>query len=433
MYDICVIGAGWAGFNAAIRAKELGAKKVILIEKREIGGTCLNRGCIPTKVLVHSAKSFSSVKKSKEFGVSVGDISLDFSHIIQRKDETILKLKSGMQFLLKQKDIQVINGVAEFLSNNEVSVNGETIVADYFVVAIGSKPLELPSLKFDGKHIISSDDVLKLNTLPKDILIVGGGVIGCEFASIFSQLGVQVTIIELMDRILPLEDREISVKLATAFKKNGIEIITGKSAQRSDANKFEKVLVCVSRKANLESLNLDKIGIEKDENGIKTDKFLKTSAKNVYAAGDCTGKSMLAHSASMEGRLAIENIFLKPNGVNYEAIPNCIFTDPAVASCGISQARAEELNIPVQVGKFDFRGLGMAHILGATDGFIKIIVHKDTHKIIGASILGAEATELISALTLAIQKQLDISDIRNTVFAHPTLSEAIWEAANTIR
>lgn len=426
-YDLAVIGAGWAGFNAAKRAKELGLK-VALIEKEKIGGTCLNRGCIPTKALIQSAKVYTLTKKSQNFGIEIPRPQINLPEIQTRKEKIVQQLHQGLEFLLK--DIEIIPGQAHILTNNTIEVEQKKITAKFLLIATGSQPLELKEIKFDGCKIISSNEILNLKEIPASLLIIGGGVIGCEFASLFSTLGTQVSLIEKMPQLLPGEDSEVARKLELLFKKRGIKVGTNTDAVGFDLKNYGLVLLAIGRMPNTKDLHLDKLGVNVEKERIITDEYLRTNIPNIYAAGDCTGKFMLAHYASYQGCIAAENIACPntPKKADNPNIPNCIFTDPEIASVGLKEQEAKAKGIDIKVNKFDFLGSGMARILDETEGLIKIISKEDTHKIIGGSIIGPRATELISILTLAVSTGLTISQIKETIFAHPTLSESIFEA-----
>lgn len=426
-YDLAIIGAGWAGFNAAQRAKQLGLK-VCLIEKGRIGGTCLNVGCIPTKTLIQSAKVYTLTKKAPAFGVDVADARINILKIQERKDKIIQDLRQGMQFLLKGIDYR--NGQAKILSPEELKVVGEVIRTRFILIATGAKPMELSEIKFEAKKIISSDEILNLKEIPQTLLIIGGGVIGCEFASLFSTLGSEVSIIEKMPQLLPGLDSEIARKLETVFKKKKIKVNTNTDAKSSDLKSYDLVLLCVGRTPQIADLDLGGIGLRLEKNRITTDEYLKTNIPNIYAAGDCTAKIMLAHNAAYQGRVAAENVVCTagPKKVITDNVVNCIFTDPEIAAIGLSEEEAKNKNIEVRMDRFDFRASGAARILEETDGFMKIISDRKTEQILGASLIGPRATELIGILTLAISSSLKISQVQNTVFAHPTLSECISDA-----
>ncbi len=325
------------------------------------------------------------------------------------------------------KGVDYINGEAQILSPQELKVGNKNLKARFILIASGSRPMEISGLKLDAKKIISSDDILNLKEIPKSLLIIGGGVIGCEFASLFSILGAQVSIVELMPQLLPGIDKEIAKKLETVFKKRAIKVNTNTNALALNLDNYDLVLLCVGRTAETGGLDLDKVGIKLDKGRIIVNEYLNTSVSNIYAAGDCSAKVMLAHFAAYQGRLAVENMVSpdKLKKADSENIPNCIFTEPQIASVGLTEENAAEKGIEIKVNKFDFLGSGMARILDETEGFVKIISDKKTDIIIGASIIGPCATELIGILTLAVSSRLSISQIQDTVFAHPTLSEAI--------
>jgi dihydrolipoamide dehydrogenase len=426
-YDLAVIGSGWAGFNAALRAKAHGLK-VALIEREQIGGTCLNRGCIPTKTLLESAKIYTLTKKSKTFGIETTSPQINFSEIQARKNKIIQQLRKSLEFMLG--GIDFLSAEARILSNNTLEIGERQINTKFMLIATGSKPLELKDIKFDGRKIISSNEILNLKEIPSSLLIIGGGVIGCEFASLFSTLGCLVSIVELMPQLLPGIDKEIAKKLETVFKKKGIKVATNTDAKKLDPSHNDLVLICVGRTSVTEGLGLDKLGIKLEKSRIIVDEHLKTNISNIYAAGDCASKTMLAHFAAYQGCIAAENIadpsHLKNS--NDSNIPNCVFTDPEIGSVGLTQEQAEGKNIDIRVHKFDFMALGMARILDETEGFIKIISDKKTDEILGASIIGPRATELIGILTVSIQSHLKVSQVADTILAHPTLSEGITSA-----
>jgi len=426
-YDLCVIGAGWAGFNAALKAKESGLR-VCLIERAALGGTCLNSGCIPTKTLIQSARIYSSLKKSVNFGVETDAPRLNFSKIQERKEKVIAQLRQGMQSLCK--GIDFINAPAQIVSCEEIKLDGKTIKTKYILIATGSSPFELPSLKFDEKKILSSNDILNLNKIPDSLLIVGGGVIGCEFASLFAAFGTKLTVVEKMPQLLPGLDKEMAKKLEGIFRKKGIQVRTNTDASGLNTDDYEKILVCVGRSPEISGLGLEKLGIKTEKGRIWVDDYLKTNIPNIYAAGDCAAKIMLAHFARYQGILAANNIAnpAAPQKAQNNIVPNCIFTEPEIACVGMDEDTAVTQGIATKIYRFDFLGCGMARIKDETEGFIKIISDNDTQQLLGACIIGPAATELIATLTLAVSSGLKIPHLKNTIFAHPTLSEAIQEA-----
>lgn len=414
IYDLAIIGAGWAGFNAALEARKLG-KKVCLIEKGQVGGTCLNRGCIPTKVLTHSAKNISG----------------DIGSIQKEQAETVIKLRQGIEFLIKSKKIDFIQGIATIISPTKILIKeaNREIEAKSILICIGSKPNDLPFLRFDHKRILSSDDILKLDSLPNSLLVIGGGVIGCEFSSAFNKLGTKVTIAELTDRLIFMFDKDISQKLEQVFKKRGISINTNYNIKDKDITSYEKVLLCVGRVLSIDGLLDKKLNLELGKDGfIKVDDKLRTNIDNIYAAGDCIGSLQLAHVASYEGRLAANNIFGKPKNADYSVVPNSVFTSPEVAQVGINEDTAKKQSQKIKVIKKLFSSVGMAHIFKETDGFLKLIIDEEKDIIIGASIIGPQATELINTLTMAIKYKLTTRDLCDLIFAHPSISEIFTEA-----
>ncbi|MFC1594430.1 dihydrolipoyl dehydrogenase [Candidatus Omnitrophota bacterium] len=428
MYDLCIIGAGWAGFTAALEARKRGLK-ACLVEKDSLGGVCLNQGCIPTKVFVHSATLITHIKNSALFGIDSEIKSIDFQKLQLRKRDVVDRLKKGIEFQLKSKGVDFLVGAARLVDSNSILVDGKKIESRHILIATGSVPVELPQLKFDGKKVLSSKEVLRLESIPQSLLIVGGGVIGCEFASAFSALGTKVTVVELLDRILPTEDREIAKKIEALFKKKGIEVLTGTNVDSVPKDNFEKVLVCVGRKAYSDELGLDAVGVQLDKSGIQVNEFLQTSNPAIYAIGDCIGGMLLAHVASYEAVVAVENISGKKMSADYSAVPNAIFTEPEIGSVGFSEEQAREAGYDVQTTKFNFLASGKAHIINETGGFVKIIFDKQSKRILGGVIFGASATELIAIVTQAVKVKLTIDQIYDTIFAHPTLSEGIVEAA----
>lgn len=425
MYDLAVVGAGWAGFNAALKAKEL-RLKVCLIESDKIGGTCLNRGCIPTKTLIASAKAFLLTKKSSVFGIELENPRLNFVKIQARKDKIVNQLAQAMQSRIS--GIDFIKSNALIASPNEIKTDARLISTKSILIATGSSPSQLPQLKFDREKIISSGQALELSEVPPSLLIVGGGFIGCEFASLFSILGSQVAIAEKMTNLLPQEDKEIARKIETIFKKKGIQVITGADINALDMKNYSRVLVCVGRTPNTSGLGLEGLGIKLDKNRIAVDDYLKTNLANIYAAGDCASGLMLAHYAAYQGKVAVENIVSNnTHRADNKIVPACIFTEPQISSVGLNEENAVSLGIPVVAHKFDFRASGAAWIIDETEGFIKIVTNRQTQEVIGASIIGPQASELIAILALAISAHLTSRQIRAVIFAHPTLAESIQE------
>jgi len=426
-YDICIIGAGWAGFNAALTAKKAGLKTA-LIEKSSLGGTCLNKGCIPTKALIQSAKLYNLIRKAGDFGIQAEPPRIILSKAQERKNRIVEDLRRGMSLILKGVDLFLAE--ARFTAPDSLALStGVTLKSKYVIIATGSVPIELPGLAFDAKKIISSEELLDFNQLPQSLLVIGGGVIGCEFACLFSALGSKVTLVEKTGQLLPGEDTDISRRLESTLKKKGIEVRLDTDALAIDRANFELVLVCVGRKPFIGTLEPEKAGIVIEKNRLLVGEDLKTSSGKVFAAGDCAGGIMLAHYAAYQGRLAVENIIAGKNTAKERiSVPNCIFTEPEIASAGCSEEELKNKNIAFDVFKSDFMASGMARILAQENGFLKILADKKDGLILGSSIIGPHATELIAGLNIAIQSGLTVRQLKNVMMAHPSLSETIAEA-----
>ncbi|MFX0092831.1 MAG: dihydrolipoyl dehydrogenase [Candidatus Hodarchaeota archaeon] len=451
--DIAVIGGGPGGYVAGIRAVQLGAK-VILIEKDKIGGTCLNRGCIPTKAFVESAFRYKKIKEAKKFGLSVKEVSFDFSQIQRRKNQIVKRLVKGIEFLLKSHDIEVLYGLGSFVDPNTIRVTGGEeeyeVKASKIIIATGSKPGQIPIKGIDGRNVISSDQILEFNEVPESLIVIGGGVIGAEFASIFNSFGSKITVIELLPSLIPMEDQELGIELEKAFKRQKIDIHTNSRVINiddkengekivtfidSDAKErqvsAQYVLMAVGRFSQLDGLNLDAAGV-KSRRGIFVNTKMETNVPNIYAIGDVIEMNppspMLAYTASQEGEVAVENAMGHNTEMQYHAVPSCIFTEPEVSSVGMKENVAKKELSNVLVGKFPFQGLGKAAILGEGRGFIKVLLNGDTKEIIGGAIIGPHATELIAELALAVQNRLKFEHFVNTQHCHPVLYEGIKEA-----
>ena len=414
-YDLSIIGAGWAGFNAAIAAAKLG-KSVCLIEEKEIGGTCLNRGCIPTKIFVAESKK-----------------GLTLPEIQKKKLEVVARLSGGMQYLLKTHKIDVLQGHGILLGPGRISVDNKAEVASKFVLlSTGSSPRDLPGYSFDHDRIVSSDDVLQWQVLPRTLLIAGGGFIGCEFASIFRRMGVEVTIVELEDRLLPNMDADLGKKILQAFQKQGIKVMLKTALDGARPGDFEKVLVAVGRKSRWEGLCAPSCEIKTEKGAIWADRKLATDLNRVYAAGDSLGGYLLAHVASYEGELAVDNMFRRPVSRDYRVVPAGVFTTPEVAHVGLSEQEARAFGVDYEARTVHYLSVGMAHILGDTQGFVKVIIDARKELILGAGIVGQEACELVNLFSVIIKNKVRVSDLRRTIFAHPSLSEIIAEIARSL-
>jgi dihydrolipoamide dehydrogenase len=447
MASVIVVGAGPAGYAAAIRAAQLGAT-VTLIEKEWIGGTCLNVGCIPTKAWVRSAEVFSLVQHAEEYGVMTESSKPDFSKIKLRKDEVVAQLVSGIEQLIKANKIEHLVGQAKILSGKRVHVLGEGInvvrEADFVFLATGSKArrLEIPGVDLPG--VLTSQALLSIESQPQNLLIVGGGVVGMEFASIFSNLGTKVTVVEFGDQILAHLDKDVSKRMRLILKKKGIDFALKtqvKFIEAEDAKlkvvaegvkgpvewQADRVLMATGRLPSFDEEALTQAEIQFDENGILVNSFYQTNQRGIYAIGDCNGICLLAHSAAHQAVAAVEHALLQQEPKE-GVVPSCVFTLPEVSSVGMTEAACKRSGQVCQTSKFSFAANGKAVSLGESDGFVKWIAN-DEGKLLGAQILGPHASDLIHEATLAIQNELTASDVFHTVHAHPTLSEAVHEAA----
>ncbi len=455
-FQAVVIGGGPGGYVCAIRLAQLGMKTACIESRGSLGGTCLNVGCIPSKSLLNLSEEFYKVKNLSNKGIEVGEVKLNLSKMMKSKEKAVTVLTKGVEFLLKKNNVTYFKGVGSFKSKNEISIkdvnkNETLIFAEKIIIATGSVPTSLPGVDFDEKIIVSSTGVLKLDKVPKKMVVVGGGYIGLEMGSVWSRLGAEVHVIEFLDHITPGMDKEISNEFMKILKKQGIKFhmehkvnkITKKnssvviSTTDKDGNKkdfdCEVVLVSVGRKPNTEGLNLEKIGINLDnKNRIQTDKNFKTNLDNIYAIGDVISGPMLAHKAEDEGIAVAENIVGQSGHVNYDTIPGVIYTTPEVASIGKTEEQLNDLNIKYKIGKFSFMANSRAKAIDDTEGFVKILADEKTDKVLGAHLIGPHAGELIAEIGIAMEFGASSEDIARTCHAHPTFSEAVKEAALSV-
>lgn len=440
-YDLAIIGSGPGGYVAGLYASRH-KLNVCVIEKGLVGGTCLNKGCIPTKVMLNSSSLLSRIRESRIYGVEVDGFKLNFANLTARKEEVVSKLRTGIETLFRANKIDLVRGSACLKDENTVTVDGQDVVAKYIIIATGSSPLSLPGIKPDEKNIFSSDGILEIKALPKSILIIGAGAVGCEFATIFSSFGVKVTIVELLERVLMTQSREASKKLEAIFKKKNVDIFTSSKVESITKGglleaklstgrvvEAEKALLAVGRGSNIEGIGIEKLGIKTEKGRISTDESLRTNVKNIYAIGDCIGGPLLAHKASYDGILACDNVLGKDRRADYSNIPNCVYTEPEVASVGLNEEEAKTRYPSSRVAKFPYLGSGKASILGRPEGFIKIIGDRDG-RILGIEIMGEEACDLIGEAVLAKTAGVNIKDLSMVVHGHPTLSEIFQEAAH---
>lgn len=447
--NITIIGGGPGGYIAAIRAAQLGAQ-VTLIEKDSLGGTCLNRGCIPTKVLLQSADTLAEIRNASTFGISVDGVSVDFSAVMKRKNAVIRQLQNGVASLMKKNKIRVVEGVGTLIDSRVVGQVGkpELIRADSIIIATGAKAAALPIAGINEPGVMTSDEALSMDHLPKSVIVIGGGVIGVELAQVMQRLGAKVTVLEAMPQILPNEDKETASMLEGLLKGEGIDIFTGvsviairnakdgkqvsykaKSGTEERQCTAERVLVCVGRRPNTDSLGADRLGLAQDGRRLVVNERMETNVPGVYAVGDVTGKLMLAHVAMAEGVCAAENATGNANTMNYKAVPRGVYTSPEVASVGLNEQQARKDNGDIKVGRFPFVASGKASVLNQASGMVKIVADAAYGQILGVTIVGPHATELIAEAVLAIRMEATVDDLVSTIHAHPTLSEAMMEAA----
>jgi len=446
--DLAVLGGGPGGYVASIRASKMGLKTAV-IERDYLGGVCLNCGCIPTKTLYHVAFILNEIKKAKDFGIDVSEPKLDFKKTMARKDQIIEMQRKGLQSHFKKNNIELIKGSGRIIARDRVAVRTLDsqeieVEAKNIIIATGSSAANVKPFDLSEKGVVDNAGILSIEEIPKSLLIIGGGVIGSEFANIFSSLGTKVTIIELLPRILSTEDEDVSKVIYNVFRKKGIEIFTDTVIEKveksgddfictaSGGNKItaDKVLISVGRRPNSSDIGIEKAGVEVDQKGyIKVDSHLRTNIRGIYAVGDVIGGLQLAHVASEEGKIAAENIAGKNKEMDYSVVPWAVFTSPEIGTVGINEAQARKKNIKVCTGIFPFSSSGKAYISGETEGFIKVVTDSETGEILGAQMVGPRATELVHEIAVAMKGEILVDDLVSTIHAHPTFSESVLEAA----
>lgn len=464
-YDVIIIGSGPGGYVTAIRASQLGLKTAI-VEREHLGGICLNWGCIPTKALLRSAEIYHYMENAKDYGLSAENVSFDPAAVVKRSRGVSGQLNGGVGHLLKKNKVDVIWGEASITKPAEVKVSkpskkafepqhpapktphGEgTYQAKHIIVATGARPRVIPGIEPDGKNIWTYFEAMVPPEMPKSIVVMGSGAIGIEFASFYNTMGVDVTVVELMDRVVPVEDEEISKLAQKRFEKAGIKILTGAKVSKVDNSakgivahietkdgkketiSADKLISAVGVQGNIESIGLEKLGVKTDRGCIVTDGYGVTSVKGIYAIGDVAGPPMLAHKAEHEGVICVEQIAGKnPHAMDKSLIPGCTYCNPQIASVGMTEAKAKEAGLEIKVGRFPFMGNGKAIALGEPDGLIKTIFDKKTGQLLGAHMIGAEVTELIQGYVVAMNLETTEEDLMHTVFPHPTLSEMMHES-----
>ena len=455
-FQVVVIGGGPGGYVCAIRLAQLGLKTACIESRGSLGGTCLNVGCIPSKSLLNLSEEFHKAQNLSNKGIEIGGVKLNLTKMMKNKDKAVTILTKGVEFLLKKNKVTYFKGIGSFKSKNEIIIkndqNKETIIeTENIVIATGSNPVSLSGIEFDERIIVSSTGVLKLEQVPKKMVVVGGGYIGLEMGSVWSRLGSEVHVVEFLDHITPGMDKEIASEFMKILKKQGINFHLEHKVEQITKNKFgavvstknkegikkdfecDVVLISVGRKPNTNGLNLEKVGVDLDEKGrVKTDKNFRTNQNNIFAIGDVIIGPMLAHKAEDEGIAVAENIAGQSGHVNYDTIPGVIYTTPEVASIGKTEEQLKELKIKYKIGKFSFMANSRAKAIDDTEGFVKILADEKTDKVLGAHLIGAHAGELIAEIGVAMEFGASSEDIARTCHAHPTFSEAVKEAALSV-
>ncbi len=458
-FDVTIIGSGPGGYVAAVRGAQMGLK-VALVEKENgarLGGTCGLRGCIPTKALLNAAHLYQKAGHFEDFGLSVDNLSYDWTKVQKYKSDVVAKNSAGVSYLMKKNKVTVFNGFGKIAGKGKVEVDlndgkKETIGTKNIIIATGSVVRPIPAFETDGKQVVDSDQILELEKVPKSMVVIGSGAVGVEFASVYARFGCETTVVELMDRIVPIEDADVSKQLERSFKKQKIKVMTGvkldkmeklktkvklsgKDKRDKDVNlEAEMVLVAIGRMPFIKNLGLENTKVKVSDRGtIQVNGYCETDEPNVYAIGDVIDTAWLAHLASKEGILVVEKIAGKEvEPINQNLVPNCTYCDPEVASVGMTEEKAKEAGYDVKVGKFPFSASGKARILGETDGFIKIIAEKKYDEVLGVHIIGPHATELLAEAVVAMALETTADELGRTIHAHPTVSESMMEAAEGV-
>lgn len=458
-FDVTIIGSGPGGYVAAVRAGQLGLK-VAIIEKEagaRLGGTCGLRGCIPTKALLNAAHLYEKAGHFENFGLKVKELSFDWGGVQKYKSDVVSKNSAGVTYLMKKNKVTIFNGFGKITGKGKVEVTleggkKETVEGKNIIIATGSVVRPIPGFETDGKHVVNSDHILELNKVPKSLIVMGSGAVGVEFASVYARFGSDTTVVELLDRIVPLEDADCSKELARSFKKQGIKVETGLKLDKLEKTKTgvkasgknqkndtvtleaEMLLVAVGRMAYLEGLGLENTKVKVSDRGtVEVNEFCETGEPGVYAIGDVIPTAQLAHLASKEGIMVVEKIAgKKVTPINHRLVPNCTYCDPEVASVGLTEAKAIEAGYDVKVGKFPFSASGKARILGETDGFVKIVSEKKYDEVLGVHIIGPHATELLAEACVGMALETTADELGRIMHAHPTVSEAVMEAAEGV-
>ena len=455
-YDVAIIGSGPGGYVGAIRAAQLGMSVLVVERESRLGGVCTLRGCIPTKALLHTADVLEQTRHGAEVGVATREVRLELAAAMKHKEKVVRQSSNGVSFLMKKNGIEVVNGFGKIAGPGKVSVTGsdlaeKTYSARNILIATGSTPRSLPGIEIDHKTILSSDSILEIPEVPKSLLVIGSGAVGVEFASIFARFGTKTAILEILPRVVPIEDEEISRELAASFKRQGIavyvdtrierltkteggvEILARSSGEKTENFKAEKVLMAVGRGPLSEGIGLEAAGVATDKGYIRVDGLMRTNVPGIYAIGDVVPTAQLAHVASAEAVVAVEQMAGKePRPLNYDQVPGCTYCTPEIGSIGLTEARARERGYDVAVGKFPFAANGKARIINETGGFVKIVGEKKYDEVLGVHIIGPHATELISEAAAALRLETTSEELVRTIHAHPTLSEVVHEASEAV-
>ncbi len=456
-FDVIIIGSGPGGYVAAIRAGQLGLRAAMIEKDTRLGGTCTLRGCIPTKQMLMSAHVYEQMQHAADFGVQATGIQLAFADVQKRKDKVVLKNTKGIEYLMKKNKVTVFKGTGKLALPGKVEVTAadgskQTIETKNIIIATGSVVRPIPGFDTDGVHVVNSDHILELKEVPKSLIVMGAGAVGCEFASVYSRFGAETTIVELMPRLIPLEEEEVSKELEKSFRKRGIKSqvdtkleklektetgvrVTGKTAKGEAVTlEAEMLLVAVGRMPFTTGLGLEGTKIKLDRGFIQIDEYQQTGEQGVYAIGDVVPTPLLAHLASKEGIVAVEHLAGQKNvrPINLRLVPNCTYCDPEVASVGLTEAKAREQGYDVKIGKFPMSASGKARILGEEEGFVKIVGEGKYDEILGVHIIGPHATELIAEACVAMQLESTAEELGRTMHAHPTVSETVMEAAEGV-
>lgn len=456
-FDVTIIGSGPGGYVAAIRAAQLGLKVAIVEKDKRLGGTCTLRGCIPTKQLLMSAHVYEQMQHAADFGVEATGIQLTFANVQKRKDKVVMKNSKGIEYLMKKNKVTAFSGTGKLSLPGKVEVTAadgkqETVNTRNIIIATGSVVRPIPGFDTDGLRVVNSDHILELKEVPKSLIVMGAGAVGVELASVYSRFGAETTIVELLPRLVPLEDEEVSKELEKSFRKRGLKsqvdtkleklerndkgvVVTGKTSKGETVKlEAEMLLVAVGRMPYTEGLGLEGTKVKVEKGFIQVDEFQQTGEKGVYAIGDVVPTPLLAHLASKEGVVAAEHIAGDKNvrPINLRLVPNCTYCDPEVASVGLTEAKAREMGYEVKLGKFPFSASGKARILGEEEGFVKVISEAKYDEILGVHIIGPHATEVIAEACVAMQLESTAEELGRTMHAHPTVSEAVMEAAEGV-